>query len=131
MGALGPAGWTYEDGTAYSAETAAAPRTVSCPAPAAGPRRHVLTTSLTGPPPVAPEGARDAAQQILRSAGTDTLSALTPGPDAPPETDFTFVGGHSGSTVYYSVNEYRQVLEIRSRCSADLRLAQRQLDFLE
>lgn len=119
MDALGSAGWTQADGAEYSATAAVAPRTAPCPSSAAGPRRHILTTSLTGPPQAAPERARDAAQQILSSAGTDPLSTLTPGPDAPPETDFTFVGTHAGSTVYYSVNEYRQTLEISSRCSAD------------
>lgn len=59
------------------------------------------------------------------------LSALTPGPGAPPETDFTFLGAYAGSMVQYSANEYRQLLEISSECSSGLGLAQLKLDFLQ
>ncbi|MBD8045130.1 hypothetical protein H9638_15055 [Arthrobacter sp. Sa2BUA2] len=131
MERFGNPGWTYVDGTQYSAADTPTPRLIPCTAERAGPRRHQLATAFTGPPPAGPERARDQAQQALRSAGTDMLSALTPGPDAPPETDFTFFGAYAGSTVLYSANEYRQLLEISSPCSPGLGPAQLKLDFLQ
>ncbi|MBD7996556.1 hypothetical protein H9639_14745 [Arthrobacter sp. Sa2CUA1] len=132
MTGFGSPGWTDVDGTPYTDTPAGpAPRLTPCSADGPGPRPHKLTTTFTGPPPAAAERARDQAQQALKSAGTEMLSALTPGPGAPPETDFTFFGTYAGSTVRYSVNEYRQLLEISSRCSPGLGLAQLKLDFLQ
>jgi len=51
------------------------------------------------------------------------LSALTPGPDAPPETDFTFTAAHPGGVVMFAANGYEQKLHITSHCSADPSLA--------
>ncbi|UPO77255.1 hypothetical protein [Arthrobacter sp. Helios] len=126
---LGDPGWTYLDGTQYAATPV--PRAVPCPAEGTGPSRHKLTTEFSGPAPPAPERARDQAQQALRAAGAEMLSALIPGPGAPPETDFTFLGAYAGSTVRYSANEYRQLLEISSQCSSGLGLTQLKLDFLQ
>ena len=126
---VGSPGWTDVDGTQYV--NTPTPRVIPCPAEGPGPRRHQLTTAFTGPPPAAPERARDQAQQTLKSAGTEMLSAVTPGPGASPETDFTFYGAYAGSTVRYLANEYRQHLEISSQCSSGLGVAQLKLDFLQ
>ncbi|MCC9194531.1 hypothetical protein LOC59_12860 [Arthrobacter sp. zg-Y916] len=128
LGALGPAGWTSSDGTAY-AEGTLQPQVTPCTvlrgsgwgtsSTGTGPRRQVLTTRLTGPAPESAVASRDQAQHILGTLGTEMLSALTPGPEAAPSTDFTYVGSHSGVTVRYAANDYRQSVEIVSGCSSD------------
>lgn len=124
LGALGAAGWTHPEGTAYAAGGELRPETAPCPVPGGagpgtGPRRLVLKSQLTGPAPASPEDSRDQAQQVLAAAGTDMLSAVTPGPEALPETDFSYSGTYAGGTVLYLANAYRQVLEVTSPCSSD------------
>ncbi|MFZ3453444.1 hypothetical protein, partial [Arthrobacter sp. 7Tela_A1] len=128
LGTLGPAGWSSPDGTAY-AEGALRPQVTPCPVQRrsgrgtsgteTGPRRHVLTMHLTGPAPESAVTSRDQAQYILGALGTEMLSALTPGPDAAPSTEFTYVGSRSGVTVRYAANDYRQSVEIVSGCTSD------------
>ncbi|WP_404321226.1 hypothetical protein [Arthrobacter luteolus] len=132
--ALDPAGWTYQDGSALRPGTPPVPQPVACPASsgtavtqgtgsAAGPRRHLLELQLAGPAPASPESARDRAQRVLLGSGADMLSALTPGPDAPPETAYTFTASFAGGIVKFSATDYEQTLQITSACSSDPALA--------
>lgn len=135
LAALGPAGWTGPDGNTPAAGDVPEPRPVDCslpgPATATGPggtpgpgaRRHLLSLQLTGPAPASPEAARDRAQAVLLEAGAEMLSALTPGPGAPPETEYTFTAAHAEGLVVFTASEYLQKLHITSRCSADPALA--------
>ena len=134
--ALGPWGWTGPEGSVQPGGipaprpvvcsfpgSALAPGTGSMPGPTAGARRHLLSLELTGPPPASPESARDQAQAVLLSAGAEMLSARTPGPDAPPETEYTFTAALADGLVVFTASNYSQKLHITSRCSADPALA--------
>lgn len=132
LGALGPSGWTGPEGSVPAADGLPTPHAVPCslqgpsaapPTPGTGARRHLLSLQLTGPAPASPERARDQAQSVLTALGADMLSALTPGPDAPPETEFTFTAAHDGGVVTYAASGYQQKLHITSHCSADPALA--------
>lgn len=131
MDALDPAGWTYPDGSALTPGGPPAPQPAACSAPsgtavangtgsAAGPRRHLLELELAGPAPASPEAARDRAQLVMLDSGADMLSALAPGPDAPPETAYTFTASFAGGIVKFSASEYEQTLQITSGCSPAL-----------
>ena len=134
IAALGTSGWTTPDGSA-AADGLPAPHPVVCslpgPAPAAGSlpgttagaRRHLLSLELTGPPPASPENARDLAQAVLVSAGAEMLSARTPGPGAPPESEYTFAAVHDDGLVLFTASDYAQKLHLTSHCSADPALA--------
>ncbi len=134
--ALGPAGWTGPDGSA-PADGLPEPHPVACslpgpavspgpgslPVPTAGARRHLLSLELTGPAPASPESARDRVQAVLLSAGAEMLSAITPGPGAPPETEYTFSAAHADGLVVFTASDYAQRLHLTSHCSADPALA--------
>ncbi len=134
IAALGSSGWAAPDGSA-AADGLPVPRPVACslpvpapgagslPGPTAGARRHLLSLELTGPPPASPESARDKAQAVLLSAGAEMLSARTPGPGAPPESEFTFAAVHAEGLVLFTASDYVQKLHLTSHCSADPALA--------
>gem|GEM_PF-3455667 len=133
LAALGSSGWTGPDGSAPVPGELPKPHAVACSlqgtavtpgsGPGAGARRHLLSLQLTGPLPESPERARDQAQSVLTALGAEMLSALTPGPDAPPEAEFTFTAAHDGGVVTYAASGQLQKLKITSRCSADPALA--------